>query len=65
MDPQALVALVAELPLPLEDEELGVLAIAVALEDAFDVTLADDEITPSQLGSQAAVRRLLERHGVA
>lgn len=57
-------ALVAELPLPVAGEEadLEVLAIAVAVEDAFEVVLADDEITRDELGSATAVLRLLERH---
>lgn len=57
-------ALVAELPLPVgdNDAELGVLAIAVAIEDAFDVTLTDAEITLAELGTSEAVLRLLERH---
>lgn len=44
------------------DAELDALAIAVAIEDAFDVVLADHEISLETLGSRDAVLQLLERH---
>lgn len=56
-------ALVAELPLPLAGgDDLLVLAIAVAVEDAFDIVLDDDEISHARLGTPAAVLDTVRRH---
>lgn len=56
-------ARVAELGLPVADgDDLAVLATAVAVEDAFDVILTDDEITRATLGTAEAVLETLRRH---
>lgn len=41
--------------------ELGAVAVAIAVEDAFDLELADGEINPDQLGSIGAIRDLVLR----
>lgn len=57
-------AVVDELPLPIGTDapDLQALAIAVALEDAFDIVLTDREIAPSRLGTRSAVLHLLDEH---
>ena len=56
-------ARVAALRLPVANgDDLDVLATAVAVEDAFDIVLTDDEITHATLGTADAVLETLRRH---
>lgn len=62
--------LLSELPLPIvegePDAHLLAIAIAVAIEDAFDVVLTDDEIANACIGTRTGVLAVLDRHlGVA
>ena len=56
--------LLAELPLPLPHDagELEALGIAIAVEDAFCVTLPEEALTVAQLGTSEAIERLLDEH---
>lgn len=59
--------LLAQLPLPLVGEEAAhdALTVAMELEDEFDITLADDELTPEALGDADRVIAVLRGHGLA
>jgi hypothetical protein len=67
VDADALDALLEEygtLPRPQRDPELESIALAILLEDRFDLTLTDPEIAGGALDDPAAVRRLLaDREG--
>lgn len=66
MNADAVAATLAELDLdPGRDAELAAVRIALLLEDVFDITLSDDEITPEHLGSRPSIERLLARHGIS
>ena len=47
---------------PSDDPVLDAVATAVFVEDAFGVTLRDDEIDAAHLGDADAVRATLQRH---
>lgn len=47
---------------PDPDPVLEALHRAILLEDAFDITLSDQEIQPSSLGTSAAAYRVVTRH---
>ncbi|HLR27800.1 MAG TPA: hypothetical protein VK086_03830 [Ruania sp.] len=57
--------LLAELPLPLRRDagELEAIGIAIAVEDAFAVTLAEETLTVAHLGTSEAIEHLLDEHG--
>ena len=50
-----------ELRDPDGDPELEAVKAAVLLEDTLDLTLADEDIDPRQLGNPASVAQLVER----
>ena len=52
----------AAVRVPDPDPELEALHRAILLEDIFDVTLSDQEIHPSSLGTSAGVHRVVARH---
>lgn len=41
--------------------ELDAISVAIAVEDAFDLVIPDEEINPDQLGSIGAIRQLVLR----
>lgn len=43
--------------------ELEAIALAIAVEDSFDIVLSDDEISPSRLRSVDSIRALIQEHG--
>jgi hypothetical protein len=47
---------------PDPDPELEALHRAILLEDVFDITLSDQEIHPSSLGTAPAVHHMVSRH---
>lgn len=44
------------------DPVLDAVLVAIFVEDAFGVTLAEAEIAPAHLSDRAAVRKTLQRH---
>lgn len=64
MTPALREAVVDELPLPLPAVTAAAeaIGIAIALEEAFDIVLGDDEIDAAHLGTRAAVLRVLDHH---
>ena len=57
--------LLAELPLPLRRDagELEAIGIAIAVEDAFAVTLAEETLTVTHLRTIEAIEHLLDEYG--
>lgn len=53
----------AELALPLDPgaDVLEAIAVAVALEDAYGVTIPDDAITAATLGQRDTIEAMLEK----
>ena len=43
--------------------ELDAVAIAIAIEEAWGLTLSDEEITPQRLGTLQSIELLLRQHG--
>lgn len=44
------------------DGAADALRVAIYLEDALDITLPDDVITPAHLGTAAAIARTVDRY---
>lgn len=53
------VLLELRLPLGPADDTLDALAVAVAIEDAFDITIPDHLLTKEHLGSRESITDLL------
>ncbi len=46
------------------DPQLAAVRTALLVEDALGIVLSDDEIDPSALGDQSAIRQLIARHRI-
>jgi hypothetical protein len=62
MDASAQRRLAELAPLARGDTVLDAIAVAIAVEDTFDVELADEDMTPEQLCSPRALEVLVSRY---
>lgn len=60
----SLCARIASLGPAAGDPELRAVLAALLIEDAFDIILTDEEITPAALGDAESIKQVLSGHGV-